>query len=69
METLGERIKRRRKMLQITQRQLADLSGIGINTLTKIERDEGNPTLGVINKVLDTLGMVLTARIKTIDEL
>lgn len=56
-------------MLQITQRQLADLSGIGINTLTKIERDEGNPTLGVINKVLDTLGMVLTARIKTIDEL
>lgn len=54
-------------MLGVTQRQLADLSGIGINTLTKIERGEGNPTLVVLNKVLDTLGLVLTASVKPVD--
>jgi transcriptional regulator with XRE-family HTH domain len=48
---------------------LADLSGIGINTLTKIERNEGNPCLSVLNKVVDTLGLVLTTRIKSVDEL
>ena len=31
-------------MLNITQEQLADIAEVGINTLTKIERDEGNPT-------------------------
>lgn len=69
MNTLGKQIKARRKLLKITQSQLADLSGVGINTLTKIERGEGNPTLDKVNAVLDTLGLVLTARVKTQDEL
>ena len=67
MDTIGKQIKRRRKLLGVTQKQLADLSGIGINTLTKIERGEGNPTLDVLNKVLDTLGLVLTTTVKPID--
>ncbi|MBR1706789.1 MAG: helix-turn-helix transcriptional regulator [Bacteroidales bacterium] len=65
METIGDQIKQRRKRLKVSQRQLADLSGVGINTLTKIERNEGNPTLDILNKVLDTLGLVLTTRVKT----
>lgn len=69
MNTLGRQIKARRKLLKITQRQLADLSGVGINTLTKIEREEGNPTLDRLNTVLDTLGLELIARVKTPDEL
>ena len=68
MNTLGRQIKDRRKLLKITQGQLADLSGVSINTLTKIERGEGNPTLDKLNAVLDTLGLVLTARVKTPDE-
>lgn len=56
-------------MLRISQKQLSELSGIGINTLTKIERGEGNPRLKNLYSVLDTLGLVLTTRIKTIDEL
>lgn len=67
MDTVGKQIKRRRKKLGVTQKQLADLSGIGINTLTKIERGEGNPTLDVLNKVLDTLGLVLTTSVKQLD--
>lgn len=67
MNSIGEQIKQRRKSLKVTQRQLAELSGIGINTLTKIERGEANPSLKNLEKVLDTLGLVLTTAIKTID--
>lgn len=69
MNEIGTQIKERRKMLRISQKQLSELSGIGINTLTKIERGEGNPRLKNLYSVLDTLGLVLTTRIKTIDEL
>lgn len=67
MNSIGEQIKQRRKSLKVTQRQLAELSGIGINTLTKIERGEANPSLKNLEKVLDTLGLVLTTTVKTID--
>ena len=41
MNKVGNAIKERRKILKITQRTLAELAGVGINTLTKIERGEG----------------------------
>ena len=65
MENLGNIIKERRKALSITQRELAALSGIGINTLTKIERGEANPSLQVITNILNTLGLEMDIRIKT----
>lgn len=68
MESLGKQIKARRKRLRITQKQLADLAGVSINTLTKMERGEGNPSLETLSKVLDTLGLILTTQIKTPDE-
>jgi len=40
--TIGNAIKERRKMLKITQRTLAELAGVGINTLTK------NATKGIL---------------------
>lgn len=67
MSNIGQQIKERRKSLKVTQRQLAELSGIGINTLTKIERGEANPRLSILNKILDTLGLELTTSIKRID--
>jgi len=67
MSNIGQQIKERRKSLNVTQRQLAELSGIGINTLTKIERGEANPSLSILNKILDTLGLELTTDIKRID--
>lgn len=64
MIIIGQAIKERRRMLKITQRTLAELSGVGINTLTKIERGKANPTLAVLGKILDTLGLRLTVEIK-----
>lgn len=65
MAHIGDEIRLRRKEFGLTQAQLAELSGVNINTLTKIERGEGNPTIGLVKKVLETLGLELTT--KTID--
>lgn len=69
MIIIGQAIKERRRMLKITQRTLAELSDVGGNTLTKIERGEANPTLAVLGKILDTLGLRLTVEIKNNNEL
>lgn len=65
MKNIGKIIKARRKMLGLRQDQLADISGVGINTLTKIERGEGNPSIETLKKVLDSLGLELSVIIKT----
>ena len=65
MENLGNIIKERRKALSITQRELAVLSGVGINTLTKIERGEANPSLQVVSNILNTLGLEMDIKLKT----
>jgi y4mF family transcriptional regulator len=56
---LGQVIKKRRKELKITQPHLAELAGISTNTLYKLERGLGNPSLDVLNKLADVLGMKL----------
>lgn len=61
---LGQQIKARRKVLRITQPDLSEMAGISINTLYKIERGQANPTVKVINKLTDILGMELKLEIK-----
>lgn len=61
---LGEAIKNRRKELDITQPHLAELAQISINTLYKLERGQGNPSLDVINKLAEVLGMELIFQVK-----
>ena len=65
---LGKSIKLRRKALHVTQFQLADLAGISINTLYKIERGQANPTLSTLEKIADTLGMELCMKVKELKE-
>ena len=65
MKNRGKIIKARRKMLGLRQDQLADIAGVGINTLTKIERGEGNPSIETLKKVLDSLGLELSLGVKT----
>ncbi len=59
VKAIGESIRQRRKELGITQPDLADLAGISINTLYKLERGQGNPSLDVIQKITTVLGMQL----------
>ena len=61
---LGQTIKNRRKELDITQPHLAELALISINTLYKLEKGQGNPSIEVINKLTEVLGMEFTLQVK-----
>ena len=61
---IGKQIKIRRDTLGITQPDLAEMAGISVNTLYKIETGQANPTVKVLNKIADILGMELTLTIK-----
>lgn len=61
---IGKQIKERRKILRITQSDLAELSGISINTLYKIERGQTNPTLKLLNQIAKVLGMEFKLLVK-----
>lgn len=64
VKQLGESIKIRRKELGITQPHLAELAKVSTNTLYKLERGQGNPSLEVLNKLSEVLGMELTLEVK-----
>ena len=57
MKEFGEQIKECRKSLSITQRELAILVGVGVNSISKIERGDANISLRVILRILNKLGL------------
>ncbi|MDO4510290.1 MAG: helix-turn-helix domain-containing protein [Bacteroidales bacterium] len=57
-------IKERRKSVGITQEDLADMAGISLSYLKMIEQRKANPTIQIIEQVLDCLGMQLNVAIK-----
>lgn len=62
---LGLAIKSRRKELGITQSHLAELANVSPNTLYKLERGQINPSLQILNKLLNVLGMELKLVVKS----
>jgi transcriptional regulator with XRE-family HTH domain len=67
VNAIGESIKNRRKELRITQPHLAELAQISVNTLYKIERGQGNPSLKVLKNIADVLGMELKMEVQKIN--
>lgn len=63
---LGVSIKERRLLLGIGQQSLAELSGVSIHTLSNIESGKGNPSLIVLSRLLDTLGMELNIGVRRV---
>jgi y4mF family transcriptional regulator len=63
VKQIGETIRKRRKELGITQPHLAELAKISTNTLYKLERGQGNPSLEVLSKLAEVLGLVLKLEI------
>jgi transcriptional regulator with XRE-family HTH domain len=64
VQEIGKSIKLRRKALKITQPDLAQLAKVATNTLYKIERGQANPTLDIIEKITDVLGMEIKLEVK-----
>ncbi|MCL9980133.1 MAG: helix-turn-helix transcriptional regulator [Bacteroidia bacterium] len=60
-------IKKRREALQVTQEDLAEISGVGLRTLKQFERGKGNPTLSTLQKISDVLGMEVCLKIKNLN--
>ena len=57
-------IKERRKTLDINQKELSELTEIGLRTIKGLESGKTNPTLKTIVKILDSLGLELTIKTK-----
>ncbi|MBI9064597.1 MAG: helix-turn-helix transcriptional regulator [Marinilabiliaceae bacterium] len=64
---IGKIIRERRKQLHVTQEYLAEMADIHINTLYKLENDKGNPTLEVLHKIGEVLGLELTYQVKSME--
>lgn len=62
--SLHKTIKERRVILRLTQQDLAEMSGVGLRTLKEIESGKGNPSLAILNKIADILGMEVKLVIK-----
>lgn len=63
MKTLGMQIKERRKALKITQKELADLAGISINTVVAAERGQGDPKISTYLAICNVLGIKLIVQL------
>lgn len=64
IQEIGSFIKERRQMLGITQPDLAEMAAVSINTLYKLERGEANPSVKVLNKLAEVLGLELSVSVK-----
>lgn len=64
IKELGNTIKERRKLLGITQQDLADLADVNINTVIRIEGNKINPSIEVVNSIAQILGMELKLEVK-----
>ena len=59
-EEIGALIKARRMKERVSLEDLAALTGVGINTLSRLERGVGNTRLNVLLTVTNALGLLLT---------
>jgi len=60
-------IKKRRKQLEITQQELAQMSNVSTRKLSDIETANGATTIDTLNKVCDILGLEVVLKIKGVD--
>ena len=60
----GSIIKDRRKILKINQEDLSEISEVALHTISDIESGKGNPTLQVIHRLCDVLGLKLSIKVK-----
>lgn len=67
IEEIGSVIRERRKLLGITQPELADMAQVSINTLYKLERGEANPSVKILNQLGEVLGLELNIGVKKLD--
>jgi len=61
----GKIIKERRKLLKITQKDLAEISGVTLRKLIDVENGVANPTIKTIFKLTEALGLSIEIKVKS----
>ena len=61
---LNEVMKKRRKELEISQLDLAEMAEVSLATVNDIERGKGNPSLNTVKRILMVLGMEIHYEIR-----
>ena len=64
IEELGKLIKHRRKVLGLTIRDLADLTGMSKTTISQIESGVSNPTFEVLQNIFEYLNLEIKVEVK-----
>lgn len=57
-------IKDERKRLGVTQEMLSDVAGVSVSSIKLIEQGKMNPTIQMLELLLDCLGLELTVKQK-----
>jgi transcriptional regulator with XRE-family HTH domain len=61
---LGRKIRERRKIISITQVQLAEYTGLSVVTLSQIETGKANPSFNTLNEIFHFLNLEILVAIK-----
>ncbi len=64
---MGKIIQERRNELALNQRDLAEMANVTIKTIYAIENNKGNPTMEVLKRILDILGLEINVQLKTVE--
>lgn len=62
---IGTIIQERRDFLNLTQKDIAEISGITFKSISEIELGIRNPSVNTLNKILEVLGLELSVQIKS----
>ena len=55
----GQKIRVEREKQKLLQRELADIAGVPVRTIGRIERGEVDVRLGTVKKIADALGVAV----------
>lgn len=64
LREITETLKKRRKLLELTQVQFTELSGVSLRAIKALENGKSNPTFKTLNKLAEVLDMELNLEVK-----
>jgi hypothetical protein len=64
---IGKIVQERRNELSLKQQDLAEMADVTIKTIYAIENNKGNPTIEVLKRVLNVLGLEIKVQIKLVE--
>lgn len=63
---LGKKLKERRKVMSMPQKQLADYTGLSVVTLSQIESGKANPSFETLNEIFHFLNLEILVVVKNV---